>query len=321
MKKAYIIIAIIVSVIVIGVFVTRRAKQQTAVTKPPQLAAEPPSIVFVPNAPTNVRFSLSPGVKLTTPETLPIYTTSFVSPEQQVQTFATAVGLSAPTIDQTPEGTTNMFWNSQDASLTYSQHGSIATMGYHNGAGLNSGTASDKETRIKEFLLPLLGQQVVSKLSLLSQKELSSIEGSHDNGVPLTMFSYAYATEGLPIILANFDPASVVITIGPANEIHGAAITFPPQTFSLSDTKPLLQIQGVLTSLNANRGLLISSYDAIDDHYGSEPIFSSVEIHTITPVYFYEESSSLLFPAIIATGVGTSEEKKQDVQYFLRITN
>lgn len=166
----------------------------------------------------------------------------------------------------------------------------------------------------------MLGKELAVSFVLQSQSNQTSEGGGVSSTPGASVFIYEFRINNFPVLLSGFESASASITISKNNTIVSASLIFPPRIVSQQAPQTIASIEDVLSSLNDNRGLLVSSLDSQDDKYGALPEFSSVEIIKITPVYYYDTDRLLLEPSYLIDGIGTTQNKTQVVQYFLRAT-
>jgi len=320
--KRILIVAVVVMIILFGVLSLLKSR---GVPPPPELprpmlVAPAPTIVFVQNAPANVVFSLSSDATFSIPEAFPAFHATLANFDAPVSSFASALGLLAPTISTNSTSNKNTYWSNDNYSLSYTQKPALLTMSFRHKTGGLPSSHSTKELAAKDFLKPFVGN-AASAYVVLSQTNPTSEGGLYNNPSTITTFLFSYSVHAIPVLITNFDMVSATVSVDENNAVVAATIVFPPAPGTqLSASVPALK-EGIIQSLNAGRGLLVSSRDAPKDEYGAPPVFSSVNITGISPVYYYDAAFSLFRPAYLIDGIGTAREKNQVVRYFLYATD
>lgn len=321
MKKNRVVFLVLFIVLLVSawLFLPKKLPQETTPPPAPMLVGDPPVMEFLPGAPKNVRFSIEANTDVRLPSLHQTYTVLSLDPEPLAYSFAAKLGFANPA-SVSHDSTKKTVWKSATGSLSFTKNGRVGAISFQNDTGYQVLQGSQQQAA-EEYLRLLLGVEA-KNYSLLSQQALS--ESSTEGGPPIkagaVMFLFSYSVGGMPVLIANFDPVSASVIVGNDGKILSASTTFPPGAFSLRSNHAPVSIENIVASLNANKGVLLSSYDDINDEYGAEPVFSAVNISRPTGVLYYDTEVSLLMPGLLIDGIGTSTTKNQTVQYFIRAT-
>lgn len=321
MKKTRVIFLALFIILLVSawLFLPKKPPQETTPPPKPTLVGDPPIMEFVPGAPKNVRFSIESGATVRLPSLHQTYAVVPLDPEPLAYSFAARTGFTNPA-SVSHDSTKKTVWKSATGSLSFTKNGRIGAISFRNDAGYQV-TQGSQQQAAEEYLRLLLGAEA-KNYSLFSQQILSesSTEGGSAIKAGAVMFLFSYSVGGVPVLVANFDPVSASVIVGSDGKILYSSTTFPPGTLSLRSNQASVSIENIVASLNANKGVLLSSYDDASDEYGEEPVFSAVNISRSTGVLYYDSEASLLIPGLLIDGTGTSATKNQVVQYFIRAT-
>lgn len=320
MNKKFVVFALLVLTALSLVLIIVQRRKPVVIPDPerPTLVAPPPPIVFVPNAPAGVTFSLSLETTFSPPAAFPVLETTPTHPDSAVNAFAASLGLSHPRISET-KASKNTYWSSDKITLSFTQKPTVSTMSLRYKTG---GLTSDQRTReaaAREFLKLFLGDGASSYI-LLSQTSPTSEGGMYTNPSSITTLLFSHNANSVPVLITNFDAVSATVSVNENIEVVAATLVFPPKQGAVLSENAAASEEGVLQSLLAGRGVLLSSRDAPKDEYGAVPVFSHVAITAITPVYYFDESTLTLRPAYVVDGIGTAQNKNQVVRYFVYAT-
>lgn len=319
--KKTIIIGAFLLLLTISYFFLQGKKND--VVTPPQRSFDvqpAPDIPFVPGAPQKVRFFPSEGASFPLLENMTTFSVIPFDSESAVRSFSSKLDLPEPTTVVTKQINKNIFWDSENISLSYLLKPTISTLSFQHKTG-GFPTAKQNENDAALFFLHLLIEPdkeiSIEKVSY----EPSAGEAGNNNAIePRFVSNYEYTIRGAPILMANFSPSSAHVSVDDNNAVVSATFIFPPKATTQRSVNPTISIEGIVSNLNADKGLLISAFDSKDDVYGAPPEFSSVEILSASPAYYYDETKLLLRPSYLIDGLGIKEGKQQFVQYFLFAT-
>lgn len=321
MKKKHLIILIVGILLLSGVwlFLKKDPPQKIVQPQKPTFVADPPIMEFVPGAPKNIRFSVASGAIIRPPSLHQSFAVLPLDPEPLAYTLATKLGFTKPS-SVSHGSTQKTVWKSATNSLSFTKNGRVGAISFQSDSGYQTAQGSP-QSAAEEYLRLVMGAGAKS-YTLFSQQVItdSLYEGGPEIKGGVTLFLFSYSFNNTPVLLSNLDIVSASVIAGNDGKIFSSSITLPPGTFTLRSNHTPLSTENIIASLNANKGVLVSSYDNPNDEYGAEPVFSAVSISRSTSVLYYETGSSLLVPGFLMDGAGESGNKTQAVQYFIRAT-
>lgn len=319
-KNLVIFLALCILLLAYAWFVLRKDTPQE-VASPPRsiLVADPPVMEFVPGAPKNIRFSLESGAVIRPPSLHQTYVVAPLDSEPVAYAFAARLGFTNPS-SVSHGSTKKTVWKSAEGSLSFTKNERVGAISFQSNSGYQV-TQGSQQQAAEEYLLRLLGNEA-KNYALYSQQALS--ESSSEGGLTITegstMFLFSYTINGTPVLISNFDVVSASVIVDGNGKIISSSTTFPPGTLTLRSNHTPVSAENIISNLNANKGLLLSSYDSANDEYGAEPVFTAVNVSRTTSVLYYDAGAFLLVPGFLVDGRGVSDSKAQTVQYFIRAT-
>lgn len=319
MKRAVPIIGIffiVVCVAVLGFFFSRSQEQKI---EPKDTTRAQPAPTTQYKQPDGVTFSFS--VPPTIPSTLPVYgynPTGRAESENIADSAAKALGFTATPSAVIRESAYTRRWvEVGGTSLVFSVSGDTTSFLYNQPLPQVALKNDNPELVVRQMVALFNTQPVGVKISNISNGPFDgTLLLESPPAVPLRGYSLQYLLDDYPVGTKEMNISAASIILDANNVVRSAnikpALVATQQTGSVSILTP----DQVITSLTEKRGAILDTNKVGSPELGSQPIFSSFRINTVT--IFYAPQRDLLLPAFLFSGLGTTKTgETQSATFFL----
>lgn len=295
----------------------------TPLPTPPLNVEKNPTISFYPNEPTGVVFTLNSTGAL--PSHLPSY---FLVPPSAEEIKPAALPLIA-TLGFPPEyksvglpGKMTYIWSAGEKTFTLSEK--TLYYSYHNNVAY-SPTINISTTQADEYARTFLKTLVQYEPLVLKTISVQLVTIDEGGAAGTSLFHIQYSVlldENYPVIFSA-KPEAISVMVSGDGQITSVSFPVPLRQITKNGLVALLPLDLALKSLNQNKGTLLKIVNPVQtDFLPITPVFSRVNISSVTVAYYKSPETNTLKPVYLFEGtVETKNKTVLNVQYLLPATN